>query len=89
VRRLAAQRLKVPPRRLSFAGVWSLLKAFAQGLLAGKTGAEAEAEFERLLRAAGQRQLPRRAKGRSYPREVIARRRKFPTRQRAQRANST
>jgi hypothetical protein len=89
VRRLAAQRLKVPPRRLSFAGVWSLLKAFAQGLLAGKTGAEAEAEFERLLRAAGQRQLPHRAKGRTYPREVITRRRKFPTRQRAQRANST
>jgi hypothetical protein len=84
VRRLAAERLKVEPRRLSFAGVWSLLRAFAQGLLAGKTGAEAEAEFERLLRAAGQRQLPRRAKGRSYPREVIPRGRKFPTRKFAQ-----
>ena len=44
----------------------------------------AEAEFERLLRAAGQRKLPRRAKGRTYPREVIPRRRKFPTRKRAQ-----
>jgi hypothetical protein len=84
VRRLAAERLEVEPRRLSFAGVWSLLKAFAQGLLAGKTGAEAETEFERLLRAAGQRKLPRRAKGRSYPREVIPRRRKFPTRKRSQ-----
>jgi hypothetical protein len=55
VRRLAARRLEVEPRRLSFAGVWSLLKAFAQGLLEGTTAAEAEAEFGRLLRAAGQR----------------------------------
>ena len=82
VRRLAAARLGVEPRRLSFAGVWSLLKAFALGLLAGKTPAEAEAEFERLLRAAGQRKLPRRAKGRSYPREVIPRRRKSQQRKR-------
>jgi hypothetical protein len=84
VRRLAAQRLEVEPRRLSFAGVWSLLKAFAHGLPAGQSGAEAEAEFERLLRAAGQRKLPRRAPGRSYPREVIPRRRKFPTRRTTQ-----
>jgi hypothetical protein len=84
VRRLAAQRLKVEPRRLSFAGVWSLLQAFLEGLLLGKTGAEAEAEFDRLLRAAGQRKLPRRAKGRRYPREVIPRRRKFPTRKKDQ-----
>lgn len=86
VRRLAAGRLKAQPRRLSFAGVWGLLAAFAQGLLAGETGAEAGAEFERLLRAAGQRKLPRRAKGRPYPREVIPRRRKSPTRKRAQNA---
>jgi Transposase DDE domain len=84
VRRLAAERLKLEPRRLSFAGVWSLLKAFAQGLLADKTGAQAEADFERLLRAAGQRKLPRRPKGRSYPRQVIPRGRKFPTRKRDQ-----
>lgn len=82
VRRLAAARLDVQPRRLSFAGVWSLLKAFVAGLFEGKTQAEAQAEFERLLRAAGQRKLPRRTKSRSYPREVIARRRKFPTRKR-------
>jgi hypothetical protein len=84
VRRLAATRLQIEPRRLSFAGVWSLLKAFMAGLLDGKTPAEAEADFERLLRAAGQRKLPRRAKGRSYPREVIPRGRKFPERKRAQ-----
>jgi hypothetical protein len=84
VRRLAAQRLRLEPRRLSFAGVWSLVKAFTDGLLRAKTAAAAEADFEQLLRAAGQRQLPRRAEGRSYPREVIPRRRKFPTRKGSQ-----
>jgi hypothetical protein len=88
VRRLAAARLEVQPRRLSFAGVWSLLKAFAAGLREGKTATEAEAEFERLLRAAGQRKLPHRRPGRSYPRQVIPRRRKFPERKRAQHAAS-
>jgi hypothetical protein len=82
VRRLAAARRAAAPRRLSFAGVWSLLKAFAAGLWEVQTEAEAETQFERLLRAAGQRQLPRRAKGRAYPREVIPRRRKFPERKR-------
>ncbi len=84
VRRLAAARLSVEPRRLSFAGVWSLLKALLAGLIEGKTTAEAEAEFERLLRAAGQRKLPRRPEGRSYPREVHPHGRKFPTRKRTQ-----
>ena len=89
VRRLAAERLQLEPRQLSFTGVWSLLQTFAAGLLADKPAAEAEAEFERLLRAAGQRRLPRRRPGRSYPREVIARRRKFPTRKRKQVQNSS
>jgi hypothetical protein len=84
VRRLAAARLQVPPRRLSFAGVWSLLQAFMAGLGVEKTEAEAEAAFERLLRGAGQRKLPKRSPGRSYPREVISRRNKFPTRKRHQ-----
>jgi Transposase DDE domain len=80
VRRLAAARLQVEPRRLSFAGTWSLLKAFASGLLEGKTGEEAVAEFERLLKAAGQRLLPERPEGRSYPRAVLPRTRSFPPR---------
>jgi hypothetical protein len=84
VRRLGAERLGVQPRRLSFAGVWSLLKSFVAGLLEGKTETEVQAEFERLLRAAGQRKLPNRLRGRRYPREVIPRRRKFPTRKKLQ-----
>jgi hypothetical protein len=84
MRLVAFQRPARVSRRLSFAGTWSLLKAFAAGLHEGKSAAEAEADFEQLLRAVGQRKLPRRAEGRSYPREVIMRRRKFPTRRRLQ-----
>jgi hypothetical protein len=82
VRRLAAARLKVDPRRLSFTGVLSLVRAFIAGLHAGQTEAQYHARFEQLLRAAGQRKLPQRKPGRSYPREVIPRRRKFPERKR-------
>jgi hypothetical protein len=81
VRRLAAARARVSPRRLSFAGVWGLLKAFLPGVLAAAPAA-AEADFDRLLRGAGQRKLPNRRQGRSYAREVIPRRRKFPERKR-------
>lgn len=86
VRRLAAQRLKLEPRRLSFAGVWSLLKVFALAVMEGaRTETQLQSEFDRLLKAAGQRKLPRR-EARSYPREIIARRRKFPTRKRPKKA---
>jgi hypothetical protein len=82
VRRLAAERLGVNPRRLSFAGVLSLVRAFVSGSHAGQTEAEYQERFEQLLRAAGQRKLPKRKAGRSYAREVIPRRRKFPERKR-------
>lgn len=80
VRRLAAQKQNIEPRHLSFAGVWSLVKAFVTSLLPGKTVAEMDEEFARLLRAASQRKVPRRVQGRSYPREVLPCGRKFPTR---------
>jgi len=82
VRRTAAARLQLQPRQLSFAGVWGLLKAFLAGAAEPKTQEQLQGEFERLLRAAGQRKLPRRRTGRRYPREVIPRRRKFPERKR-------
>ncbi len=82
VRRLAAERLGVNPRRLSLAGVLSLVRVFASGWHAGRTEAECQARFDLLMRAAGQRKLPERKRGRSYPREVIPRRRKFPQRKR-------
>ena len=82
VRRLAATRLHLEPRRWSVAGVWRVLQAFVAGVGVAKTAAAAEAEFEGLLRAVGQRRLPNRAKNRSYPRAVSPRRRKFPARKR-------
>jgi len=75
VRAVAAERLKLPPRRLSFTGVWSLV---THVLLNPNnwTAEEWEKNFEWVLRGAGQRKLPNRP-GRSYPRKVLARRRKF------------
>lgn len=80
VRRLAAARAGVPARRLSFAGVWSLVKVV---LLSGSEWslAEWEQKFEWVLRGAAQRKIPVRP-GRSYPRTVIRRARTFPNRPR-------
>jgi hypothetical protein len=83
VRRLAAGQAGVPPRKLSFAGTRSLLAAFLGALAEGLSGEEARKRFERLLRQAGQRKLPNRKEGRSYPREVHGRRRSFPVRKRS------
>jgi hypothetical protein len=80
VRRLAAAAAGVTPRRLSFAGTWALLKALLGALARGLSCPETEARFERLLRQAGRRKLPNRKQGRSYPREVLGRRRSFPVR---------
>ena len=79
VRRLAAARAGAEPRRLSFAGTWSLVKAFLAALAAGLPAAEWERRFEAVLRWAGQRKLAERP-GRSAPRTVLPNRRKFPTR---------
>ncbi len=78
VRRLAAERAKVPPKRISFAGVWSLVTTI---LFSGRprTAEEWERDFERVLRGAGQRKLPDRP-DRHYPRRVLVRRRRFPER---------
>jgi hypothetical protein len=82
VRRLAAAKAQVGPRRLSFTGTLSLLKAFqAKVGSAGLGEEELQKEFERLLRAVGQRKLPNRP-GREFPRELIPRRRRYPERQR-------
>jgi hypothetical protein len=80
VRRLAAARAGVKPRRLSFAGVWSLVKVVL--LNANEWSlAQWEEKFEWVLRGAAQRKVPERP-GRSYPRTVIRRARKFPSRPR-------
>jgi len=80
IRRLAAQRIHVEPRRLSFTGVWSLVKTI---LLSPHDGTleDYESKFDAVLRWAGQRKLPNRP-GREYPRTVLPRGRKFPNRAR-------
>lgn len=80
IRRLAAQKVGVEPRRLSFTGSWSLVKAV---LLQPNewTTAEFVQKFEHVLRGCAQRKLPNRP-GRSYPRQLLARSKKYPTRPR-------
>jgi len=57
VRRLAAKKAGVKPRRLSFTGVWTLVRII---LLADKEGTTEQwlAKFELVLRAATQQKLP-------------------------------
>ena len=80
VRRLAAERAKVAPKRISFSAVRDLVRIL---LFAPKprTAAEWVEWFERVVREAGRSKLPNRP-NRSYPREVIPRRRGFPERKR-------
>lgn len=81
-RRLAAGRAGVPPRRLSFQGVWSILKTLGLSLLANPDTTQWPQEFDRALDAAAQRKLPNRKKARHYPRAVYMRRRRYPPRPR-------
>jgi hypothetical protein len=80
VRRLAAAHAGVRPRSLSFAGVWSLVRVVLLSVNEWSL-ARWEEKFEWVLRGAAQRKVPDRP-GRSYPRTVIPRARKFPSRPR-------
>ena len=80
VRRLAAQRAGVEPRRLSFTGVWWLVVTFLQTATEETEDRTLEERFDRLLEAAGQKKLPNRKRKRSYPRTAYVKRNKFPLR---------
>jgi hypothetical protein len=80
VRRLAAQRAKVPPRRLSFTGVWSAVRVILLGPQQW-TAAEWRQKFELALRAASQCKIPHRP-GRTYPRQALTKRNKSTSGQR-------
>jgi Transposase DDE domain len=79
VRRLAAREAGVEARRLSFAGVWSLVKAWLGAWQEGSSGS-CENRLAQLLRWAAQRKLPKRATPRSYPRATIPRTSPYPKR---------
>lgn len=81
VRRLAAARAGVRPRRLSFAGVWTLVKRVL--LNAGpRSWPEWVATFDWVLRGAAQRAVPHRP-GRQHPRAAHRRGHKYPGRPRS------
>jgi len=80
IRRLAAQQAGLAPRRLSFAGSWSLVKVI---LLQPSdwTAEEFLRNFRQVLRGCAQRKIPNRP-GRKYPRQVLRRSQKYPYRAR-------
>lgn len=86
VRRIAAERAKVPPRRLSFTGVWSLVTTVLLRAHEDWTAQEWQANFEWVLRGAGQRKIPNRPR-RSYPREKLIKRSRHPERRPDQEKN--
>jgi hypothetical protein len=74
LRRLAARKSGVHPRRLSFTGVWSAVRII---LMAPNqwSATEWQRQFELTLRIASQHKLPNRP-GRSYPRQTHTKRNK-------------
>lgn len=80
IRRLAARQAGVAPRRLSFAGSWSLVKVILLQT-ADWTAEEFLRNFRQVLRGCTQRKLPNRP-GRQYPRQTLRRSQKYPYRAR-------
>ena len=80
VKRLAASRAGIEPRRLSFKRTLDLLQAFCDGFDPNADPVAINKRYERFLDAVSRCRLPVRKKFRSYPREVIPRTRGFPSR---------
>jgi hypothetical protein len=74
----SAQRTGLNPRQYSFSRVLDLINAWLPRLATISSDAEREAEYERLIRYAGECKLYKRKRSSSYPREVWYRRRTFP-----------
>jgi hypothetical protein len=79
VKRQAASRVGIEPRRLSFKRTLDLLQAFQNGFDVNEDAAAQNKRYERLLDAVSRCRLPERSKHRSYPRTVIPRTRGFPS----------
>lgn len=80
---LAAQRVGLRPRQLSFSRVYGVLQAILPHLTQNNSAAELDYWLERLLDHAARCKLPQRSVPRSYPREVWGGGGKFPARKRA------
>jgi hypothetical protein len=77
VRTLAGQKGQVPPKKISFSGVWSLVMTLLLNR-DDRTPEEWHEQLEYVLSKALQRKLPNRP-NRSYPRTAYSKRSKFPT----------
>jgi hypothetical protein len=76
VRHIAAQRGKIPARRISFTGAWSLV-VFQLLKRGEQTSDQWQQSFEQVIRGCLQRKIPHRP-GRSYKREAYSKGRHFP-----------
>jgi hypothetical protein len=83
-RREAASRAKVPPRRLSFTGVWNTFQSFFLKLSPATSPDEWADRYDQALTMAS-RDLLRKRRGRSYPRQAHSRRPKSTKFMKAQR----
>jgi hypothetical protein len=79
---LAARRVNLTPRQLSFSFVQTVVEAALPGLDQASSEEEYQQRMDRLLRFAAQGKLPHRSRERSYPREVWGRGGHFPRRKR-------
>jgi hypothetical protein len=67
---LAAEKAQVPPRRLSFTNVYTLVETFLPDLTAARTPRQWDDCWQRIISLATAYLLPQRTKPRSYPRSV-------------------
>jgi len=81
IRRLAAKQAGLEPRRLSFSGSWSLVKTVLLNPEEWTTD-EFIHKFNQVIRGCAQRKIPNRP-GRTYPRQILPRGRKYPYRSRS------
>lgn len=87
-RREAAAKAGLPPRRLSFTGVWNTFQSFLLKLSPAATTEEWETRYERALDVASKDVLRFRP-GRSYPRQAHPRRQKTTKYQKSLRGKQT
>ena len=75
---LAAEKAQVPPRRISFTNVYTLLRTFALPLHAHRHAAASDPFWDFIIDMAAQYKLPNRSKSRSFPRAVWSKPQSFP-----------
>jgi putative transposase len=76
---LAAEKAQVPPRRISFTNVYTLVETFSEDLQADDPET-IHATWQLVIRLAAEYKLPNRSKPRSFPRAVWPRPKTYPHR---------